>query len=266
MSEDELVVTAAAVVVGPVLWGAWLLQMSRLQTAQGRRVGPAPIAIALAACAALVFGILKTAASLDVVDAPQYLFMYVVLGLAWARMSELTFAFVGLSARDDVIERGNWAAVTALIGALLAVTLCYAGGNVGDGPGWYVVVFSAGLATGTLLLAWVALSQLTGVMDAVTIDRDPAAGLRLGAFLVSAGLVLGRAVAGDWESAGATITDVGGVMPALLAILIAAVMVERVARPTPEQPRPPLVAYGLLPAALYVGIATATLWWLGWPT
>lgn len=265
MSPDELLVTMAAVFVGPVLWTAWLLRMSRLRPFQGR-VGIAPIAIALGACVALVFGILKIGASYDVVDAPQYLFMYVVLGLAWARVSELAFAYVGLSARDDVIERGNSAAVPAVIGGLVAVTLCYGGGNIGDGPGWFVVVFSAGLATGTLLLAWIALSHLTAIMDAVTIDRDPAAGVRLAAFLVSGGLVLGRAVAGDWNSAGATITDVVDVMPAVLAILIVAFIVERQARPTPQRPRSPLVAYGLLPATLYVGIAIATLSWLGWPT
>ena len=121
--------------------------MSRLLTVQRRRVGASPIAIALAACVVLVFGILKTGASYDVVDAPRYLFMYVVLGLAWSRVSEMAFAYVGLSARDDVIERGNSAAVPAVTGGLVAVTLCYAGGNIGDGPGWWVVVFSAGLAT-----------------------------------------------------------------------------------------------------------------------
>lgn len=266
MSPDELFVTAAAVFVGPILWTAWLLRMSRLQTVQYRRAGASAIAIALAVCVVLLFGILKTGASYDVVNAPRYLFMYVVLGLAWSRVSEMAFAYAGLSARDDVLERGNSAAVTPVIGGLVAVTLCYAGGNIGDGPGWWVVVFSAGLATGTLLLAWIALSQLTAVTDAVTIDRDPAAGLRLGAFLVSCGLVLGRAVAGDWHSARATATDVVVVLPAILAILIAAVILERLARPTPQVPHPPLVAYGVLPATLYICIAIATLSWLGWPT
>jgi hypothetical protein len=266
MSPDELLVTVAAVFFGPVLWTVWLLRMSRLQTVQYRRAGTAPIAIALALCVVLVFGILKTGASFDVVDAPRYLFMYVVLGLAWSRVSEMAFAYAGVSARDDVIERGNSAAVPAVIGGLVAVTLCYAGGNIGDGPGWWVVVFSAGLATGTLLLAWLALSHLTAVTDAVTIDRDPAAGLRLGAFLVSSGLVLGWAVAGDWHSARATVTDLVVVLPAILAILIGALIVERLARPTPQVPHLPLVAYGLLPATLYICIAIATLSWLGWPT
>ena len=266
MSPDELFVTAAAVFFGPILWTNWLLRMSRLQTVQYRGLGASPIAIALIACAVLLFGILKTSASYDVVDAPPYLFMYVVLGLAWSRVSEMAFAYAGLSARDDIIERGNSAAVPAVIGALVAVTLCYAGGNIGDGPGWWVVIFSAGLATGMLLLAWIALSQLTAVTDAVTIDRNPAAGLRLGAFLVASALVLGRAVAGDWQSARATVTDIVVVLPVLLAILIAAVIVERLARPTPQLPHPPLVAYGFLPAMLYICIAIGMLSWLGWPT
>jgi hypothetical protein len=70
------------------------------------------------------------------------------------------------------------------VGALLAVTLCYAGGNVGDVPGWWVVILSAALSTGTLLVAWLTLTGTAPIVDAVTVDRDPAAGLRLGAFLV----------------------------------------------------------------------------------
>src|SRR4051812_29982803 len=141
MSPDELIVSVVAVILGPVLWGAWLMQMARLGGI-GRRRGPVgAIAAALALAALLIFVVLRTCASFDVAQAPPYLFMYVVLGLAWLRIIEPAFSFAGLSLRDDLFERRNHAAMPAAIGALLGVTLCYAGGNIGDGPGWWVVVF-----------------------------------------------------------------------------------------------------------------------------
>jgi uncharacterized membrane protein YjfL (UPF0719 family) len=191
--------------------------------------------------------------------------MYIVLGLAWLRAAAFTFPYLGLSPRDDVVERGNRAAMAALVGALLGVTLCYAGGNVGDGPGWWVVLFSAGLATGVLIVMWAALAHLTPVADAVTVDRDPAAGIRLGAYLLSTGLILGRGVAGDWESARATVSDFLAALPAAVVILILAVIIERVARPTPQRPQAPIAALGVLPCAAYLFIAISGVFLKGWP-
>ena len=42
-----------------------------------------------------------------------------------------TFLFCGLSVRDDAIERQNIAASCGISGALIGVTLCFAGGNIG---------------------------------------------------------------------------------------------------------------------------------------
>src|SRR4029453_10538043 len=143
----------------------------------------------------------------DVRDDPTYLFMYVLLGAAWVGVWIRLLAMTGVSKRDDVVERSNSSAALAVAGATLGITLCYAGGNIGDGPGWWVVVFSAALATLALFAAWLLLGFASGVSDAVTVDRDPAAGLRLAAFLIGCGLILGRAVAGDWESAAATVRE-----------------------------------------------------------
>ena len=215
MSADEVIVTIGSAVVGPLMWTIWLVQMSRLRVASRRRSGAGILALALAASAAAIFYVLTTAASFDVVDSPQYQFMYAVLGLAWLWIASIAFPFLGVSPRDDAVERRNLAAACRRCGALPGVTFCYAGGNIGDGPGWWVVVFSAALATGTLFAAWPALAGMTRVADAVTIDRDPAAGLRLGAFLAACGLVLGRGVAGDWFSAAETIADARALPPVL---------------------------------------------------
>src|SRR6187455_2808077 len=119
MSPDELIVTAIGVFLGPILWTVWLVRVSRLQAVPGRPMAVALVGVALTACAVLLFAVLKFGASYDVVDAPQYLFMYTVVGLAWLRVCEMVFSFAGLSTRDDVIERGNEAARHALFGGLL---------------------------------------------------------------------------------------------------------------------------------------------------
>jgi hypothetical protein len=265
LSPDESIVTIAGVVIGPVLWAVWLFRLSRVQTLRRRPVGVNAIGLALVACAGLLFTVLKTSASFDVVDAPVYLFMYGVVGLAWLRVVELIFAFLGLSIRDDVVERSNRAAVPAVVGGMVAVTLCYSGGNIGDGPGWWVVLFSAALATAGLIVAWLALAHLTNVVDAVTIDRDTAAGLRLGAFLIACGIVLGRGVAGDWISAAATLSDFVVSLPAVAVIVAIAALIESRSRLTAQRPRAPLLESGVLPAVVYLLIAIAAVVPLGWP-
>jgi hypothetical protein len=262
MSEDEVFVTVVAFIVGPVLWLIRLVLWSRVARSGGAL---GAIAGALGISAVMLLGVLTTLAAGDVVHAPAYIFMYAVLGLAWVRVAEMGFAFAGVSMRDDATERRNTAAVLTVAGAMIGVTLGYAGGNVGQGPGWWVVVFSAALATAALFACWLVLGQFTAVNDAVTIDRDPAAGVRLGAYLIACGLVAGRAVAGDWESAMLTVRDAGAAVPALLVLIVIAIFVERLARPTAERPLAPVFTWGVGPALMYLAIACAGVAMMGRP-
>lgn len=264
MSPDEVLVTVVSAVFGPFFWLVWWYRLKGVAP-MGRGRGAHAIALTAAACAVLIFLVLKLGASHDVRDAPVYLLMYVLLGLAWLRVVELGLAYGGLSVRDDVIERRNAAALPATAGALVGAACCYAGGNIGDGPGWWVVVFSAALATGTLALAWLVLDGLTGAGETITIDRDAAAGLRLGGWFVASGIVLGRAVAGDWTSVDVTVADYARFLPAIAALVLVAVLVEQVARPTPARPKAPPVPFGMLPALMYLAIAGAVLMLFGWP-
>ena len=260
MSDDELFVTAISVALGPVAWLIWLFRGSRPRRLDGRVSDGPYLFLALVACAALIFSVLRAAASFDVRDNELCLFMYIVLGLAWLRLMEPFFAYLGVSARDDVIERRNRAATPAFIGALLGVTCCYAGGNVGDGPGWWVVVLSAALATASLIVVWMLFIELTPSADAIAIDRDPSAGCRLAGLLVGCGILLGRSVAGDWSSSRALIADWVQWLPIVLGLLGIAVLIERVSRPRPDRPVAPLLAFGVLPAAIEIGAAAAIVW------
>jgi uncharacterized membrane protein YjfL (UPF0719 family) len=265
MSPDEWVVFAASAVLAVAGWWHWYMPLTSVRrlgaAARGRRL----LALTPLLCALALVAALRLAASFDVRDSSLYLTFYVVVGAAWVRLGSLLFPLLGLSPRDDVIERGNGAAALAVAGALLGLTFVFAGGNVGDGPGWWVVLFSAGLATAGLAVAWYLLERLSHVADVVTIDRDPAGGLRLGAALAACGLILGRAVAGDWVSTAATVTDFARVgWPALL-LVAAAAAVERVTRPTADSPAPQPTLYGGFPAVLYLAAAMVYVLQLGTP-
>ncbi len=256
-SQDEFGVLIASLVV----WGmTWFLGARQL--AAGPRLGTARAPSRIVGCAvlaatALVFLVLRTSASWDVRDSFEYLTQYLALGAAWIGLGPLAFTRLGLSVRDDAVERGNLAAAVALAGAFLGLALCYAGGNVGDGPGWQVVLFASSLATAGFFATWGRLERLARPAEAIGIDRDLAAGVRHGAFCLALGAILGRAAAGDWVSPGATLLDFATNGWTVLVLLALGVVFERTLRPTAEVPRRSVLLAGLLPAFVYLGGAWA---------
>ncbi|MCI0684268.1 MAG: hypothetical protein L0Y71_19330 [Gemmataceae bacterium] len=270
MSGDEFLVLIASLVVSLPFWFLWYARLLRVQRFYVQRIGAdLPSRRLLGAvpflCAAILFAILKVASAHDVRDDPFYLFFYLMFGSAWLCMGASLLSLLGISARDDVLERRNRAAAYAISGAMLAVTICFAGGNIGNGPGWWVVVLSAGLATGALACHWLLLETCARVADSITIDRDQATGLRLAGFLVALAAILARAVAGDWVSVEATVRDFAVRGWPTLPLLALAVLAERYAQATPARPQPSALAAGILPGLFYIVAALICLLLLGWP-
>lgn len=262
-SEDEVVILAVSLVLGGGTWTHWYLQLCvgpRLRRARG----PArALAIMPVAALFVLWLILERWSSFDVRESAPYLFQYMALGAAWLGFALLFLPRFGISARDDAAERGNPAAAVALSGALLGLCLCYAGGNVGDGPGWWVVVFSSGLSTLCLFASWAALEWAAHPSDAITIDRDVAAGTRHAAFSIAQGLVLARGVAGDWKSVPATLREFGSNGWPALVLLALALVFERGLSPTGDAPRRSLVACGLVPGAVLLAVASTWVAFIG---
>jgi len=201
----------------------------------------------------------------DVRSSPLYISFYLVMWFGWIGALNFLLPFVGLSCRDDVLERGNAAAGLAFGGALLGLTFAFAGGNVGEGPGWWVVIFSAGLATAALLLLWVVGDAISHAADAITIDRDSAAAWRALGFFAGAGLILGRAVAGNWHSTGQTVADFVAKAWPVLMLWGVAVGMDVFTRPTPLRPAPDRLLCGVVPCLFYlvasVGVVIRQGWW-----
>ena len=254
MSEDEVFVLIGCSIVSLLTWLPWLWhaaftarRCSRFDDRWGLYFFPL-------VCLAVLVAVLRLYSSQDVQTDPKYIALYLIMGAAWVGFASRFLGFFGLSARDDVIERANPAAAYAIGGALLGITLCFAGGNIGNGPGWWVVVFSAVLSTLAFFILWALLHRFTGLADAVTIDRDPASGLRLAGWFIGSGLILGRAVAGDWVSMQATVVDFVWTAWPVVLLWAAAVLMERTFRPTQERPLPSPLTHGLAPLAAYVAL------------
>jgi hypothetical protein len=158
-------------------------------------------------CLASIFFTLSRYGAPAVRSAPPYLTFYTVLGAGWLGAATVLFPFLGLSVRDDVLERRNRGACVAIAGVLAGICCCFCGANIGDGPGVEVVLFSAALASLLFSAFWASRESLSHVSEAITIDRDLGAGIRLCGFLLSSGMMCGWSVAGDWKSVLATIRD-----------------------------------------------------------
>jgi hypothetical protein len=260
MSEGEFLISLISTGGALIFWGIWLyrtLAIDRTFESQPQRQ---VLLVTPMLCAIILFAVLETWASHDVVDDPRYLYMYWVMGAAWVgAASFLLFPWLGLHYIHDAVERRNLAAAIGVSGGLIGFTLAFAGGNIGDGPGWWVVLFSSGLATATLTAAWIALSAFADMAEEISVDRDMAAAVRLAGFLVAAGMVCGRGAAGDWVSAEATFHDFWQIAWVVAPLLVITFVFDRLGRPTPETPAPSVAAYGVFPTLLSVVIAGSWL-------
>ena len=263
MSEDEILVLCGCLFAGVVAWSWWYWQTVAVARLVRDRVARRWLTLAPPLCALLLYGVLRTWAAEDVRHDLRYLFLYLVMGAAWVGLAKSGLPLLGLSVRDDVLERGNRAAAMAIGGSLIGLTLCFAGGNIGDGPGWWVVVFAAAIATWAFFLLWEILDRFADLAEKITVDRDVAAGLRAAGLFIGLGLILGRAVAGNWVSAGSTLVVFARRgWPALLVVGLAW-FVERSARPATDRDLGSTLVAGAVPAVLQVLLGCVTVVLMG---
>jgi hypothetical protein len=181
---------------------------------------------------AILFYVLTTWASWDVRGDPYYLIGYASLGFLWVYGTVPWLGtFADIRIRQDVRGHNNVAAATLIAAFTIGTTLAYSGGNIGDGPGWYVVAFCAVLSTATVYGVAFIVAMMTDAEEHITIDHDLGAAIRLGGAIVATGLIAGRAVAGNWYSVGGTLVDFAVTAWPILIIAVAAVVIEKVMPP-----------------------------------
>ncbi len=193
-----------------------------------------------------------------------YFALFFGFGVMWHILGSRLFGFLNLLIREDAQFNRNPAAVWAGTGALFGLDMTYIGGNIGAGDDEGTTFVSAGLATGVWFFLWLFFESVSDSSEAVTVERDVASGVRLGGFLAANGLILGRAVAGNWASFPDTLSDLmRDGWPAVVVAAVAAV-VETKWRPTLKTPEPEIAERGIIPAFTYLGVAVIWVLWLGW--
>ena len=186
-------------------------------------------------------------------------------GAAWLAVVTAALPLVGIVAPDDAVEAKNPAGVMTLCAAWVGAMLCYAGGNVGEGPTIWTTFLPAAAATGALLFTWCIIEACARTSEAITIDRDAASSLRLSGWVIGAGLVLGRSVTGDWVSWEGTWSDFARQAWFVVPMAGAVVLMQRLWRPRSTRPVYPPIVFGILPGLSLMLTAAGYVCLLGWP-
>ena len=249
MSEDEGFVCVISAITTLISWLWWygLLVKTKPPVIAGRTASTKTLALMPVIAFGFLFVVLAMWSASDVRNDGRYVAMYLLMGIAWCGAASFIPTSMGLSFHNDVLNLANQSATWLWSGWILGAMMTFAGANIGNGPGWWVVAFSGILSTGSLTLVYWLLEKTGNTHDAVTIDRDLATGLRMAGVFIGCGAVFGVAVAGDWKSADETVRDfLTRAWPAV-AILLAAIFFNATMKPTPQNPRPAVMSCGLIP-------------------
>lgn len=156
----------------------------------------------------IIYYTLRNLASFDVVNDTLFIIFYIFFGFTWIYLfNKLIFLFYDISWIDDIITNGNYAVLSAYVGALLGITLIYAGANIGDGPGFWCVMVAGGIGAILWFILTLLINKFTGIIERIVISRDLGSGIRFGGFLLSTGIILARGSGGDWFNFWQTIID-----------------------------------------------------------
>lgn len=214
VSEDETIVLLVGGGLALFCAGNWYYRLSMPSLLPDRGRLRLLLALAPVVGSLGVVAVLMTMAASDVRNAPEYVFLYAAVGTAWVCGAGLSSVYLGVSLRDDVVERHNPAAALMIVAAILSQAIIYSGANVGNGPGWWVVLISGSIAAGCWVIIWLVVNGAVGLHERITVDRDVPAAIRLGALMLAVGWICGRGAAGDWVSFERTVEEFAVIWPA----------------------------------------------------
>jgi hypothetical protein len=265
LSADEGVFFMVAVGLAAAGAFLWYRPILRIRT-RGRILwrlilGFLPILLLLFLCVVLS----RWADPVYVVGHPEYQQMFVAGGAAWIWWTGLSMPLTGLSIRDDALERTNSAAAMAACGTVAGSFVIYCGANIGGGPTIWTTLAPAAVATAAYFALAFLVEAISRPSEAIAIDRDLSTAIRQLSWKIAAGVILGRAVAGDWWSWERTFSDlVQQGWPAVVVAACSAVL-HIIFRPSPRRPRPPLLATAIIPGAILFAASMAYVVYLGKP-
>jgi uncharacterized membrane protein YjfL (UPF0719 family) len=261
LDNDEALVLAVSCIITiwrGHRWYAALLNGARLRRHVLSRLllGVMPIV-----CLAIIEFVLRRWAAVEVRTTGGYQFLFLAAGGVWLVFLTWVMPIFGIDPRIDAIDNGNSAACVAVCGAMLGMSICYAGANIGEGATIWMTFFPAVVGAALILGLWMFVEMTSGISAAIAIERDLASGVRLAGLLIAIGLILARAAAGDWVSIDATLQDFVrlGWPAALMAVIFS--VVDRLFQPTPSRPKPSIILFGVMPMVAYCALTWLVVRW-----
>jgi len=226
MSADEFIVFIASLFLTVLFFFKWYQHLLMPWPPKRNDVAKFVMGCLPPAAFVILLYTLRTLASFDVVNSYPFIAFYVFLGYAWLWLSmKFMFCFFDLSWIDDVMGLGNKAALPAIAGGFLGLTVIYAGANIGDGPGWWCVIFAGALGLAAWLVLGAGICLADDMSERITVERDLGCGIRFGAYLLGSGIILGRASGGDWTSFYMTVVEFFDVYDRWPVLFLAAIEV-----------------------------------------
>ena len=257
---DKFFFPGLALAVGS--WIYWYAALHKVRSFHSNSTLKRLLRLTPPLCMLILLAVLLRWSSSDVRSDAGEISFYMIFGAIWLRLGLLLVSLLGIAVREDVLERKNRAAAWAVCGAMVGTMLCFAGANIGSGPGPEVVLLCAFLSTTAFFGLWFCLERSLGLADRITIERDEGAAVRVGGWMIGLGLILGGAVAGNWESYEATLRDFAHYGWAAVLFMLPAIHIERYLSSQPARRDLQLnSSFGV--AATYILAAGAYVLWLG---
>jgi uncharacterized membrane protein YjfL (UPF0719 family) len=204
----------------------------------------------------IIISILSAFAAAEVRQNLKYLLLFVLLGLAWCFALVLMMPLFGLNYRADALHGGNLSVATVATGLMVGTAFLFAGSNIGEGETVWSTVIPAIVATAVFLLSWAIIEIIAKPFEAITLERDQTSAVRLAGAHVANGIILGRAMAGDYVTAADTARDFVATSWPVLAIVSATIVLQRWLSPQKSKAESPDVfRTGVLPAVSTIGCA-----------
>jgi hypothetical protein len=232
---DEGLFLVCAGVVSIVLLIPYYWQLCRISALGSRLSLRAWLAVCPPLCLLLIYFVLQNYSDPDQVRGHEdYVTLFMCGGAAWVWIAAAMLPLLGISLRDDALERNNAAATLLALGVMVANTVCYAMANIGRGPTIWTTIVPALMASATLWIGLFAIQLIVGFSDTIALDRDLPTAVTLVVYLIASSAILGWAAAGDWHDWPSTFSDFGLRASPVIAVTVAAMIAVAKTRPSRE--------------------------------
>jgi hypothetical protein len=179
-----------------IFWFIWYIGVARVTTLASTQWDRLAVYLSPVLCLAVLW--LRIAIVVDKIQGTWWLVVFEAAVLA---VGSLALPLLGLN-RYDVAERRNRGVGIAIVGAMLGLTLvCASAARVFVDPGRPLkegAVFFAELlgiaGSAAFFVLAIAVDAVVHLSEAVSIDRDGGAAVRLAALLTALGLLVGQAL------------------------------------------------------------------------